>query len=373
MYDLIKNDYTFLTTENMDSERKEQGWELKESYPYELKTFENNDAYQMAMKLARESDVIIIGSAPELFVKERMRIKSSGITFRYSERIYKKGRWRFLSPRGWLIRINTYFRYYNRKLYMLCASAYTAGDLMLQGSYLGKCYKWGYFPKTISYNLDDLMAKKKKEKIEILWCGRFLYCKHVEATISLALMLKKEGFDFNLTIIGSGEKEDTIRILIKDNKLESCVKLLGVMTPEQVRRRMEESNIFLSTSDFQEGWGAVVNEAMNSGCAIVASHAAGCVAYLLKDGVNGMIYQYGNRDSMLNKVKQLILDRQQCERLGRNAYETIICEWNAKVAAERLLLLIEDLRKMGSSNRYLTGPCSKAEIIKNNWYGDKKD
>ena len=37
--------------------------------------------------------------------------------------------------------------------------------------------------------------------------------------------------------------------------------MLGSMTPEQVREHMEESILFLFTSDFGEGWGAVLNEA----------------------------------------------------------------------------------------------------------------
>jgi hypothetical protein len=38
-----------------------------------------------------------------------------------------------------------------------------------------------------------------------------------------------------------------------------------MMPPEEVRVHMEQSNIYLFTSDFGEGWGAVLNEAMNSG------------------------------------------------------------------------------------------------------------
>lgn len=372
MYHIIKNDYTFISTEDMDIERKEQGWEFKDSYAYELKSFENKKNYETALDLSRESDVIIIGSAPEKFVKERMKCQSLGITLRYSERVYKKGRWRALSPRGLIKRIDTYFKYRKKNIYMLCASVYTSGDLMLQGAYIGKCYKWGYFPKTIYYNLDELMTKKSNEKMEILWCGRLLKWKHPEVAVNLALLLKQEGLDFKLNIIGSGEEEDTIRIMVRENNLESCVKFMGIMSPDQARAHMERSNIFISTSDFQEGWGAVVNEAMNSGCAVVASHAVGSVPFLIEDGINGMVYKNGNIDSLYNKVRQLIINRQLCEGLGRKAYETIVCEWNAKVAAERLLLLIEDLKEKGSSNRFQRGPCSKAGIIRNNWYGYKK-
>lgn len=118
---------------------------------------------QKALQLAIDSDVIIIGSAPELYVYERMK-SGNKLTFRYSERIYKKGVWRAVSPRGIYYRYKTYFRYINKPLYMLCASAYAAGDFAILGSYLGRCYKWGYFPEFKEHDLDELMFKRKMKK-----------------------------------------------------------------------------------------------------------------------------------------------------------------------------------------------------------------
>ncbi len=371
MYRLLKEDFVFVSNDSMENMRREQGWELKERFPYELQAKEEQ-GFSKALLLSKESDVIIIGSAPEIYVKERMRLPSLGITFRYSERIFKKGKLRFLSPRGLLLRADTYYRYRKKNLYMLCASAYTSADLMLQGSYLGKCYKWGYFPETRSYELSDLMKIKRKSKPEILWCGRFLKWKHPEAAILLAHRLKQEGFDFTLTMIGAGERESILRELIAKYRLDAYIKLLGVMSPEQVRQRMEEADIFLSTSDFNEGWGAVMNEAMNSGCAVVASHAVGAAPYLIKDGINGFMYKNGALDSLYRKVKQLLLCPELREKLGLNAYQTIITEWNAKEAAKRLLLLTSDLLAKGYSDRFESGPCSRALIMYNHWYRDKK-
>ena len=45
---------------------------------------------------------------------------------------------------------------------------------------------------------------------------------------------------------------------------------------------MEESEIYLVTSDRKEGWGAVVNEAMNSGCAVVADHMIGAAPWMIR-------------------------------------------------------------------------------------------
>ena len=89
--------------------------------------------------------------------------------------------------------------------------------------------------------------------------------------------------------------------MIRSKGVEDCVEMLGAMSPDEVRAYMERADVFLFTSDFNEGWGAVLNESMNSGCAVVASHAIGSVPFLIKDGVNGLIYENGNQKHFENR------------------------------------------------------------------------
>ena len=77
---------------------------------------------------------------------------------------------------------------------------------------------------------------------------------------------------------------------IKKEKLDDCVHMLGSMSPEQVRLYMEQSQMFLFTSDRYEGWGAVLNEAMNSGCAVVASHIIGSAPSFVTSDCSHIVY-----------------------------------------------------------------------------------
>lgn len=76
--------------------------------------------------------------------------------------------------------------------------------------------------------------------------------------------------------------------------LSEYVTFAGFKKPEQVREYMENADIFLFTSDYGEGWGAVLNEAMNSCMAVVADCGIGAAPFLLKPGKNGMVYPDGN-------------------------------------------------------------------------------
>ena len=358
MYKRLGTGYTFVATTPTDKERLNMGYaDMNDRYPFILMAYGSESNAAKAMELALESDVIITGSAPEIYTSER--IKLNKLTFRYSERIYKRGVWRAISPRGFYFITKKHTRYRNKNLYMLCASAYTAGDLAMLGAYKNKTVKWGYFPEVKTHDINGLIGEKNQNTVEILWTGRFLDWKHPEKAIYVAKQLTCDGYDFKMKIIGAGEQECNLRALIDELNLNDRVTVLGAMPPEKVREYMEHANIFLFTSNYQEGWGAVLNEAMNSGCAIVASHAAGSVPFLLKHGETGLVYKYGRDEDLYAQVRTLMDDTGLRKQLGHNAYCMLQNEWNAEVAAERFLGLCEGLLG-GAKMDFKTGPGSVA-------------
>ena len=346
--------FKFVATEPVPKERLDMGYGDLSRTAYCVNAYENEEEYKKAMKLGDESDVVIIGAAPYTFIEKRL--KENRFTLCYSERFFKQGRVRILDPRVFFSVYSRHTKYRKSNLYMLCASAYTAPDCRFIGAYPNKTYKWGYFPEVKRYDdIDEVIGRKKPNSI--LWCGRFLGWKHPEAAIYVAKKLKDDGIDFSLDMIGIGELEEKIKKEIEKLGLSDKVKLLGSMSPEKVREHMESTEIFLFTSDKGEGWGAVLNESMNSGCAVVANRAIGSVPYLLKDGENGMIYG-GKFDELYEKVKILLENREERQKIGAAAYRTLTDVWNAEAATERLLSLIENL-KNGKDTPFADGPCSK--------------
>ena len=227
---------------------------------------------------------------------------------------------------------------------MLCSGLYAAYDFNRFGAYKGKTYKWGYFPETKYYDITELMNRKRNNKlVKILWAGRLLELKHPEYCVYIADRLVKDGVNFEINIIGNGEKEKEIDELINSHSLSDKVRMLGSMTPDEVRKHMEESDIFLFTSDMREGWGAVLNEAMNSGCACVVSHVIGSSGFLIEQYLNGVVYKDGDLDDLYNEVKDFIINEEKRFSICTNAYETISKLWNSSVAAERFLKLCECL------------------------------
>lgn len=367
MFKRLDGNFAFFETSVMREERKALGWEMQTipSYVISLADFtERKNHYQTMID---EADVVIIGSAPEKYIRRRKR--NGGLIFRYSERPLKKG----LELPKYLPRLIKWNlkNISKKKICMLCASAYTASDYAKFGLFRNRCYKWGYFPEVKSYSdIDHLI--EKKQPLSILWVARLIELKHPELPILVAKRLKDENYSFEMRLIGSGVLEEKIQNMIMDLGLNDCVQMLGTMKPEQVREHMENSQIFLFTSDRNEGWGAVLNEAMNSACAVVASHAIGSVPFLIYDGANGLIYRDGCIDDLYEKVKTLLDNGEECKRIGIKAYETIINEWNAENAAKKFLELVHWLSTGNESmDCFAEGVCSRAKILKDDWYINK--
>ena len=329
--------------------------------------YENSEKKENIEKLICDADAVIFGACPNNLIEIRM--KENKLSFLYSERFFKKGVWRRFIPSTRKDVKNRIVQYKNNSMYVLCASAYLPYDLKLLGFPVEKCFKWGYFPTANEYDTEQLLSKKTGDQIKLLWVGRMLGWKHPDDVIRMAEKLKKTGVDFELSLIGDGVLKESLETMVNNKGLSDCIRLLGSKTTEEVRRYMEKASIFLFTSDRNEGWGAVLNEAMNSGCAVVASHAIGSVPYLLKHNKNGLIYRSGDVDGLYENVKYLMDTPGEQERLGKAAYETITGLWNAEVAAERLINLSEHLLAGEKyPDLYRTGPCSRAEIIKDDWF-----
>ena len=201
-----------------------------------------------------------------------------------------------------------------------------------------------------------------------MWAGRLIDLKHPEAAILAAKKLKETGTSFSLNIIGTGEMEAKLRSMIAEAGLEEQVHLLGPMQPEQVRRHMETSEIFLLTSDRNEGWGAVLNEAMNSGCAVVASHAVGSVPFLIHHKENGLIYRDGDTDMLFRRIQWLLERPAARETIGKHAYDTLREDWNPEMAVSRLVSLSRAILNGERRPRLFdSGVCSQAEPIPEEW------
>ena len=338
MYSLTNGEYRFLQMEEMEKERKEMGWMIDEDrYPYLIKYSDDPEGNR---RLIDEADAVIAsGSVSYRYTQNR--VKEGKILLRYNERPFKKSDHEYLlKPRQIRMMLICHTACRNKEVYMLCTGAYAAADMRKFGAYPGKMYSWGYFPQFYDYG-DEGAKKERDDKLRILWCARFIPLKRPMMAVELAERLKNEHVDFKLTMIGRGPLETDVSEEIKRRDLSDCIEMIDSVPYDDMQHHYLKSDIFFMTSDRNEGWGAVINEAMNHGCVCVADRMEGAAPWLIKDGENGFLYDTPGEayDKILRVCR---LDEKEFGKLQSNAYTTIKNGWLPKLAAERLMTFLRD-------------------------------
>ncbi len=375
LYEKIGDDYTFIQTEPMEEERVLMGWGVDvRTLPYVKVLYQSSES-DIRTRID-DCDILLVGwmEREDLI---RQRLESGKLTIRISERLYREGQYKAVSPRGLIRKYKEHTKYRNSNVYLLCAGAYVPSDFHIVRAYPNKMFRFGYFPKTRVYNGNSLFEKKPDLSVlQIVWAGRFIPLKHPEFAIRLAADLRARQIPFHIHFIGDGEMKEQLLNDCKakalstrfkndacfDEENETDLTFYGFLEPEKVRDIMEMCHIHLFTSNYLEGWGAVVNEGMNSGLAEVVNSQVGAAPYLIKHGKNGLIYKEGSYEDFLACVLSLVNHKEKITEYGRNAYQTITTEWNAKHAVKELICFFENWKK-GKQNPPKEGPFSVAPVI----------
>lgn len=361
MYEKLGNDYCFIQTERMEKERSDMGWGVDENaIPYLKLLYEDEVS---CIDKIMNSDILIVGwqEKEELILP---RIEAGKFTVRVSERIYREGQWKFLSPKGLIRKYKEHTRFRkSNNVYLLCAGAYVASDFSLVKAYPDKMLKFGYFPKFRELKVD--LKPSAEDEIQIIWAGRFIPLKHPEFAVNMAAELKEKGYKFHLHFIGSGEMEGELKSMSHNKGLDEYITFYGFVSPDKVREIMDKCHIHIFTSNYLEGWGAVVNEGMNSACLEIVNSEVGAAPFLIKHGENGLLYKKGSYDDFIKQVSLAFENPKLINEYGYRAYETIKKYWNAENAANELLSFYgRYLNGKAMDDLPKDGPMSKAIIIK---------
>lgn len=363
-YRILGDGYKYVATDALPEWLIKGGYDPSISRSYIIRAYENEEKKQRAMRLANDADVVIIGSAPEWYVEDR--IKARKVTFRYSERWFKNRPWFLSGIRAWYNFWCNHIRYRNKPLYMLAASAYTCRDVNAIGAYFGKVFKWGYFTRVDDFPLEackKLDASREESTTHIMWCARFLHWKHPELPVMLAKRLKVKGYNFHIDMYGSGEELNATVQLAQNLAVDDKVSFCGNFPNEDILNQMRQHEIFLFTSDRNEGWGTVLNESMSNGCAVVASNLIGSVPFLIQDGMNGLVFKSEDIDSLEKNVTYLLENPSRRIEIAKKAILTMRNIWSPKNASKSFFELVEALTTKNSALIPKNGPCSKAERI----------
>jgi phosphatidyl-myo-inositol dimannoside synthase len=145
--------------------------------------------------------------------------------------------------------------------------------------------------------------------------------KGVDNVIECLPELAKKVPGVQYTVVGGGSDLDRHRALAERLGMADKVQFLGVVSPEELDKCYRECDVFVMPSA-GEGFGFVFLEAMKYRKPIVAARSGGAPE-VVRDGVNGKLVDYGNKEHLLEALADLCLDRNQRETLGERGYRRL--------------------------------------------------
>jgi glycosyltransferase involved in cell wall biosynthesis len=132
----------------------------------------------------------------------------------------------------------------------------------------------------------------------------------------------KDKIDFQFIITGRGvDKENLEKVTLKKN-LTDRVVFTDFVPDSELKNLYSLSDIFLTASEV-ELQGLSIMEAMASGLPVVAANSM-AIPELVKDGINGYLFEPGNAIDASEKILQLASDKKLREYMSLNSLRLIM-------------------------------------------------
>ena len=168
-------------------------------------------------------------------------------------------------------------------------------------------------------NIVDTQKKPKtyQRNLHLLYLGWLGEKKGVFDLMDVIIEHKEELKGLFLLKLGGFDNYERINALIKNNALEELVTLEGWVSGEKKISILDWANVFILPS-YYEGLPISILEAMSNGMPIISTPIGG-IPDVVKDGVNGILVEPGNKEEIWKAIKHYIDHPESIEKEGKES------------------------------------------------------
>ncbi len=206
------------------------------------------------------------------------------------------------------------FIYYNTKFAVVSQS--TLDDFIKRG-YDKSNFK--IITNAISHSEYPMKIGKKNDEFTITYFGRLKKYKSVDHLLRAFAIVKKLHDNCKLSIIGRGDYRGELERLAKELKIDDKIIFHGFVDDVTKNELLCNSHIVVNTS-LKEGWGITNIEANACGTPVLSANVPG-LRDSVRNGVSGLLYEYGNIEEMAVKLKFLIDNKSELSKMENGAVE----------------------------------------------------
>ena len=148
----------------------------------------------------------------------------------------------------------------------------------------------------------DIKHKNKTESLRLIYVGRLYKTKGISILISACKILKDQKVEFKLIIVGEGEEKENLEKQVIQYELEEIVSFVGKQN--NVIDWLDNADIFIYPSIWEEGFGISVVEAMSRGCIPITFNRGG-LPEIIDNGKNGFLVDKIDEKELAQKIKEV--------------------------------------------------------------------
>lgn len=184
------------------------------------------------------------------------------------------------------------------------------------------------------YNNDR--GYKKYDHPAVLYLGRIKKYKSIQHLISAFALTKQKLPDARLTIVGAGDYLPQLKQQARQLGLGEAVDFPGFVSCEKKVEFLCRSQVMVYPS-LREGWGLTNIEANSCGTTVIAANSPG-LRDSVRDEVSGLLYEFGEINTLAEKIYYILINDVQREKLERGGLEWA-ARFNWDAAADKFLEL----------------------------------
>lgn len=176
-----------------------------------------------------------------------------------------------------------------------------------------------------------LIQSQKNSKFTFLHISCLLPLKNADKIIMAAIRLRRDFEDFELHIGGDGD-EQILSNLIMKNQAEEYIKTFGILTSQEVSRKMQKADCFVLFSDY-ENQPCVILESLACGLPVIATNVGGIPKMLAAQ--RGVLIEAGDEEALYEAMKKMYQQEDHASlKEERRAY--VLSNFSQPIIAKKL-------------------------------------
>ena len=180
--------------------------------------------------------------------------------------------------------------------------------------------------------------------LKLLYAGQLVHHKGVHTAIeAMAKLVNEQRINqITLTLVGSGhpDYEAFLRNLVESECLHDFVKFHKPVSKDKMPAILQQFDVLIFPSIYEEPLARVTQEAMASGLAVIGTTTGG-TKEILRDGETGLTFAPENADGLAKQVARLITDPDLCCRLAQAGRQTVLENFTLDKMAKEIEAYLE--------------------------------